>query len=182
MKWNFSELLKYKNEALKFEETLNLEAGLLENFGDVVLSAEPMHVTGFAQADHEDIIIHAHVTGKLVTPSTRSAQPVELPLDFDIDEVYIKEADHVDRYEIEDSVILVADDFVDFDQVVLEYVFLQVPLQVLAEGEADAEMPTGDGWEVIAEEDFIEKQADEPVAKNTPMAGLADLFADKTKD
>ncbi|MCM0583341.1 DUF177 domain-containing protein [Weissella diestrammenae] len=182
MKWYLSELLKYKNEPFEFSETLDLEQALLADFGDVILAATPMQVTGTARAENEDIIIHASVRGEIVTPSTRSAQPVHLPLDFEIDEVYIQSADHTDRYEIEDSVILVEDDVLDFKQVVMEYIFLQVPLQILAEGEAAAKMPSGEGWEVIAEDEFDAQQANQPIEKHTPMSGLADLFAQTSDD
>ncbi|MCZ9311601.1 DUF177 domain-containing protein, partial [Weissella koreensis] len=117
------------------------------------------------------------------TPSTRSARPVEFPLDFMIDEVYIRETEHADRYEIEESVILVKDDVIDFNEVLAQYIFLQIPLQILAEGEEEEAMPTGDGWEVISEDDYLAEQENgEEQATNTPLAGLADLLSeDKDK-
>lgn len=183
MKWNFSELLKYKQEPMEFQEELNLEAMTKEMFGDVILSLEPLQVQGWARMERDDVIIHAHVTGQLTTPSTRSARPVEFPLDFMIDEVYIRETEHADRYEIEESVILVKDDVIDFNEVLAQYIFLQIPLQILAEGEEEEAMPTGDGWEVISEDDYLAEQENgEEQATNTPLAGLADLLSeDKDK-
>ena len=90
MKWQYAELQKYKTESLQFSEVVDLKEPLLATFGDVVLDVTPLTVTGFAQADREDIIIHANVKGKLVTPSTRSLTPVEMDVDFDIDEVYLQ--------------------------------------------------------------------------------------------
>lgn len=179
MKWNFSELLKYKQEPMKFQEELNLEELTQKMFGDIILSLAPVQVEGWAQMERDDVVIHAHVTGELTTPSTRSARPVEFPLDFMIDEVYIRDTDHAERYEIEESVILVQDDVIDFSEVLAQYIFLQIPLQVLAEGENEEAMPTGDGWEVMSEEDYLAEQENgEEKATNTPLAGLANLLAD----
>jgi uncharacterized protein len=114
-----------------------------------------------------------------VTPSTRSLEPVEMPIDFDIDEVYLQDEAHADRYEIEDSVILVEDGVIDFNQALAEYVALSVPLQVLTEEEQNQPMPEGNGWAVISEDDFDKKKEEEPVQANTPLAGLADLFKDE---
>lgn len=179
MKWNFSELLKYKQEPMKFQEELNLEELTQKMFGDIILSLALVQVEGWAQMERDDVVIHAHVTGELTTPSTRSARPVEFPLDFMIDEVYIRDTDHAERYEIEESVILVQDDVIDFSEVLAQYIFLQIPLQVLAEGENEEAMPTGDGWEVMSEEDYLAEQENgEEKATNTPLAGLANLLAD----
>ena len=179
MKWQYAELQKYKTESLQFSEVVDLKEPLLATFGDVVLDVTPLTVTGFAQADREDIIIHANVKGKLVTPSTRSLTPVEMDVDFDIDEVYLQNEEHADRYEIEDSVILIEDGLIDFDQALMEYVALSVPLQVLTEEEKDQPMPKGKGWAVISEDDFEQKQEEAPAQANTPLAGLADLFKDE---
>ncbi|QIL51290.1 DUF177 domain-containing protein [Weissella coleopterorum] len=180
MKWNFSELLKYKQAPMEFNEELDLLGMSQELFGDVILNLEPVQVNGWAQMERDDVILHAHVTGELTTPSTRSARPVKFPLDFMIDEVYIRDTEHADRYEIEESVILIEDDVINFSEVLVQYIFLQIPLQVLADGEEQEAMPTGDGWEVISEDDYLIEQAKgEETATNTPLAGLADLMADE---
>jgi Predicted metal-binding, possibly nucleic acid-binding protein len=176
LKWQFNELAKYKQEALPFSETVDIKEALLRDFGDLVLDVTPLEVKGFAQADQEDIIIHANVTGELTVPSSRSLAPVSLPLDFAIDEVYLQDVAHEERYELEDSVMLVEDGMVDFLQAIVEFTVLQVPLQVLTEEEASAPMPTGSGWAVLTEDEYADQQVEEPVAANTPLAGLKDLF------
>ena len=150
MKWQFVELQKYKTEALQFNEVVDLKDEITTTFGDVILDVTPLTVTGF-----------------------------EMPIDFDIDEVYLQDEAHADRYEIEDSVILVEDGVIDFNQALAEYVALSVPLQVLTEEEQNQPMPEGNGWAVISEDDFDKKKEEEPVQANTPLAGLADLFKDE---
>ena len=99
MKWQFSELQTYKDEPLPFNETVMLKEDLLTQFGDVIKDITPVNVSGFAQSDDDDVLIHAHVTGELVTPSTRSLQPVTLPIDLDIDEIYIQDTPNSPRVE-----------------------------------------------------------------------------------
>jgi uncharacterized protein len=181
LKWQVAELAKYKTEAYPFEETLNVRDQLVETFGDIILDASELQVKGFAQADREDIIIHAHVTGELTVPSSRSLTPVKLPVDFDIDEIYLQDENHVERYEIEDSVILLESDLLDFERAVIEFTVLQVPLQVLTEEEKNAPLPSGSGWSVISEDDYEQQAEDEPAKTNTPLAGLKDLFDDSDK-
>ncbi|ATF40786.1 DUF177 domain-containing protein [Weissella paramesenteroides] len=181
MKWQFSELQTYKDEPLPFNETVTLKEDLLSKFGDVIKDITPVTVSGFAQSEDDDVFIHAHVTGELVTPSTRSLQPVTLPIDLDIDEIYIQDKQHEDRYSDEESVILVDDGKINFDEAILEYIVLSIPLQVLTDEEAkNNTMPAGKDWSVISEETY-ENQKQETKQQNTPLSGLADLFKDDEK-
>ncbi len=181
MKWQFSELQTYKDEPLPFNEKVTLKEDLLTQFGDVIKDITPVNVSGFAQSDDDDVLIHAHVTGELVTPSTRSLQPVTLPIDLDIDEIYIQDKEHEERYNDEESVIVVDDGKINFDEAILEYIVLSIPLQVLTEEEmTNGTMPTGEDWSVISEETY-EKKKQETKQQNTPLSGLADLLKDDEK-
>lgn len=176
LKWQFSELAKYREEAFPFKETVNLQETFKKDFGDLIIDASPLEVTGFAQADQTDIIVHAQVKGTLQVPSSRSLTPVELPVDFAIDEVYLQDAGHEEKYELEDSVMLVEDGVIDFLQAVIEFTVLQVPLQILADEDVSAPLPAGEGWAVLTEDDFAKQQVEEPESTNTPLAGLKGLF------
>lgn len=181
MKWQFSELQTYKDEPLPFNEKVTLKEDLLTQFGDVIKDITPVNVSGFAQSDDDDVLIHAHVTGELVTPSTRSLQLVTLPIDLDIDEIYIQDKEHEERYNDEESVIVVDDGKINFDEAILEYIVLSIPLQVLTEEEmTNGTMPTGEDWSVISEETY-EKKKQETKQQNTPLSGLADLLKDDEK-
>lgn len=178
MKWRFSDLQNFGEEVKHFTETLDVKDRLIGDFGNVVKDVSPVEVKGFTQADRADIIVHATVNVTVTTPSTRSLELVEVPLNFDIDEVYIQDSTHLDRYEEEQSVVVVEKD-IDFQEAVAEYIVVNIPLQVLTEEEAKGQdMPTGQDWTVLTETDY-ENQADEEQS-NTPLAGLADLFADSS--
>lgn len=175
MKWRFSDLQNYTDEVKNFTETLDVKDRLVTDFGDVIKEVTPVELNGFIQADRDDVIVHATVNVTVTTPSTRSLELVDVPLTFDIDEVYIQDTTHMDRYEEEQSVMVV-DKEIDFKEAVIEYIVVNIPLQVLTEEEAQGqEMPTGNDWAVLSEKDY-ENQADD-AESNTPLAGLADLFA-----
>ncbi|MHA7611203.1 YceD family protein [Weissella viridescens] len=179
MKWHFAELQNYKNEPLMVDETLDLKGPMLEKFSDVILDIEPIHVIGYIQADRDDLLIHLHLATTIVTPSSRSLTPVEFPLETDMDEIYIQEAAHADRYEDDETIILVEHDLIDFDEAIMESIVVSVPMQVLSETEKETdEMPSGKDWEVISEDAYAARKAEDPEAKHTPLAGLADLLND----
>jgi uncharacterized protein len=180
MKWSLLELRKFKEEGLQLDETLDLKADVLERFPDFILDVTPVEVRGFLEYKNEDVYIHAHVTGQMVVPSSRSLKPVELPLDFDIDETYTSEESHLSRYEITDSVILLDNDVLNFDEAVSEYLLLQIPLQILAEDEAedDIQMQSGKDWDVMTE-DQLEAQKADTTTIDPRLAKLKDLFPDQ---
>ena len=118
MKWQFSELQTYKDEPLPFNETVMLKEDLLTQFGDVIKDITPVNVSVL----HKVTMMTSYscpCNGELVTPSTRSLQPVTLPIDLDIDEIYIQDKEHEERYSDEESVIVVDDGKINFDEAIL---------------------------------------------------------------
>ncbi|MBM7616487.1 uncharacterized protein JOC36_000020 [Weissella uvarum] len=179
MKWHFTELQNYKQEPLQIDETLDLKQTMLEKFPDLILDMQPVHVKGFIQADQGDVMVHLHIETTIKTPSSRSLVPVDFPISTDMDEIYIQEESHADRYEDDETIILIDQDMVDFDEAIMEYIVVSIPMQVLSKAEQENdEMPSGKDWEVISEDDYAAKQAEDPEAKHTPLAGLADLLKD----
>lgn len=178
MKWRFSDLQNFGEAVKPFTETIDVKERLLADFGNVIKDVTPVEVKGFTQADRDDIIVHATVNVTVTTPSTRSLELVEVPLNFDIDEIYIQDGTHMDRYEEEQSVMTVEKE-IDFQEAIVEYIVVNIPLQVLTEEEAKGqEMPTGQNWTVMSETDHENKADEEQI--NTPLAGLADLFAENS--
>ncbi|MBS0949354.1 DUF177 domain-containing protein [Weissella minor] len=179
MKWHFAELQNYKTEPLQVDETLDVKAAMLEKFSDIVLDIEPVHVTGFIQADRDDVMVHFHIETTVTTPSSRSLEPVALPLETDMDEIYIQEESHADRYEDDETIILIDYDLVDFSEAIMETIVVSIPMQVLTDAEKNSDdMPAGKDWEVISEDAYEARKAEDPEAKNTPLAGLADMLKD----
>lgn len=179
MNWSFSDLMKHK-EPLHFNESLDLKKDLVNRVSEI-LDVSLIKVDGYAIKDRNAVLVSAHVTGKIVVPSSRSLQPVDLGLDFTINEYYVAEGTSLDRFESTETVLPVQDDQIDFSKAVADNVILQIPMQIFSPDEESGKvpMPSGKDWEVVSEQDEQEvqtKQVDPRLAK------LKDLFKSEDSD
>ncbi|WP_412988246.1 YceD family protein [Pediococcus siamensis] len=168
MNWSLSDLMKHK-EPLHFTESLDLKADLVSRMAEI-LDVKDIQVDGYAIKDRGAVLISAQVTGRIVVPSSRSLQPVDLKLDFTINEYYVAQGTSLERFDATDTVLSVEDDQIDFSKAVADNIILQIPMQIFSPEEINGEvpMPTGEGWQVISEQDEQEaqtKQVDPRLAK-----------------
>lgn len=179
MKWSMLEIRKYKIEPLRFVEKLDLKKEIITRFSDFIIDISPLDIKGFLEYKDGDVYVHANVSGTMIVPSSRSLKPVDFALDFMIDEFYTTEEGHLERYEDTDAVIVLENDVLDFDEAIIEYVVLQLPLQILAEDEVlDNDLPAGNGWEVVTEEQLDAQKAENQTI-DPRLAKLKDLFPDQ---
>nr|HPJ01042.1 DUF177 domain-containing protein [Enterococcus sp.] len=87
MKWSLLELRKYQDMPLTFEETLDLKNELMGRDNQIIDLA-PVKVQGMVTVSKKDYILHYTVDTVITLPSTRSLEPVELPLQFSVNEVF----------------------------------------------------------------------------------------------
>ena len=164
MKLYFNELKDYSsNRPLEINEKINVEQQLLQRFPDQVLSASEFTISGDVFTDKGDVVTSLHVTGTLTVPSTRSLKPVELPMDFRLDEIYVNSKAAEKRYDDEEAVFMVDEDGkIDIDNAVVENIILQIPMIVLSSDEiaGNEQMPKGNDWEVLSSEEFQKRQED----------------------
>lgn len=181
MKLSLTELQKdYRHEPLKFDESLDLKADLMDRYPDEVLDVTPAHVSGLASVESGgDILLYAHVEATLTVPSTRSLTPVALPVDFDITEFYVNSEAALNRYEKTDVVLLVQDDEIDVDKSIADNLLLQIPMQVLTKSEMeDKALPEGKGWSVTLEDDVEDESTTQSV--DPRLAKLKNFFDDSS--
>ena len=176
MEWNFTDLRKHK-EPFHFNETLDLEKSLIKRFPDVVLKCSPINLEGTATADHDAVIVDANIKCQLLVPSSRSLEPVNMDLDFNISEIYVDSPSLVDSFPEDEVVILVKDDIINVDKLVEDNIVLQVPMQILTpEEESKGIMPSGSDWEVTSE---LENDSEQAKHVDPRLAKLQDLLKDK---
>ncbi|MCF6160598.1 MAG: YceD family protein [Furfurilactobacillus sp.] len=182
MKWSLKELEKYRNEPLWIDETLDVKVKMLDRFADQVIDIDPVKVVGTVMVDRDDVLLDVKVSGKVIVPSSRSLAPVDFPFDFDMNEIYITEESHFDRYEENETVLLLETQTVDLDEGVIDNIIAQIPMQILTESERNGQdMPTGNGWEVISEDDYTaEQEENQPI--DPRLAKLKGLFPDQDQD
>lgn len=176
LKWTLSELAKYRQTPLHFSETLDLKQELMERDPEI-LDVTPVAADGYVSFDDGDILVSVTLGGKLTVPSTRSLQPVVLPLDFTFSEVYLTDETHKDKYEDGQLVLDLDGDTLDLHPAIADHVLLSIPMQVLTPEEAaQGIMPKGDNWTVMGEDDFAkEQEQDRP---NPAFEKLKGLFPD----
>lgn len=96
----------------------------------------------------------------VTVPSARSLEPVDLPLDLSVDEVFMTREQWSSMEEEQDEEILVLDnDTIDLTDSIEDNILLAIPMQVFSEEELQAtDLPKGNDWEVVSEEDYLQKK------------------------
>lgn len=160
MKWSLLELRKYQDMPLTFEEVLNLTDELTERDNQIINLA-PVKVTGLVTVSKKEYILHYTVETVITLPSTRSLEPVELPMSFSVDEVFMTPEQYQQRDEHipEEEILILEAQTLDLDSSVADNILLEIPMQVLTEEEKDSnDLPSGNDWVVISEDDFLQQK------------------------
>lgn len=183
MKWSVQELNKFKDEGLTINEVIDLQESLKARDTDV-LAVSPVHVTGHLTVNSTEYIACLKVKCTVTLPSTRSLTPVEVPISFDIDEVYMTPTQFASREpgEDDDLIMVLEKDLIDLSEAVEDYVLLNIPLQILTEEEEEQDtMPEGQDWEVISEEEFQRRKEASEDKINPQMAQLKTLLEEDSE-
>lgn len=181
MKWALSELNKFRGDQLDFTETIDLNASLKKREPSII-DISPIKVNGFLEVDELGYYAHMTVETILTVPSSRSLEPVELPLNLVIDEEYMTQRQYdalKDVPEDDKSLIIVLEkDLIDLTEAIEDFILLNLPLQVLTEEEKQStELPKGDFWQVVSEDDIIEELETETQTTIDPrLAKLSEFF------
>ncbi|SFH66715.1 YceD family protein [Pisciglobus halotolerans] len=184
MKWSLNELYKYREEPFNFSDTIDLKESLMKRDNEI-LDASPIHFDGILAIDEEELILHMNVSLELTLPSARSLEPVNYPMAFTIDEIYIPRTAGDIKEDNEDEVVIKLEhDWIDLTESIEDSVLLHLPLQVFTEEEKERqEMPSGENWTVISEEDYFSSEKPDSSETIDPrLAGLKDFFKDDSSE
>ncbi|HEL1747864.1 TPA: DUF177 domain-containing protein [Streptococcus suis] len=167
-------------DGISFDKTLDLQEELQARNGEV-LGLSPVQVTGNVRFESGFFFLDYQMTYDITLASSRSLQPVVLHEVQNVNELFVaneavlKEQDLID----EDMVLVVEDDYIVLDESVADNILLAIPIKVLTpEEEAGQELPSGQAWALMTEEDFQQK-AQEKKEANSPFAQLQGLFGDE---
>ncbi|MGQ7383879.1 YceD family protein [Streptococcus suis] len=167
-------------DGISFDKTLDLQEELQARNGEV-LGLSPVQVTGNIRFESGFFFLDYQMTYDITLASSRSLQPVVLHEVQNVNELFVaneavlKEQDLID----EDMVLVVEDDYIVLDESVADNILLTIPIKVLTpEEEAGQELPSGQAWALMTEEDFQQK-AQEKKEANSPFAQLQGLFGDE---
>lgn len=182
LKLTSEQLLKLQHQTLHLDEQVDLSVPLKKRLPEMI-AVSPLHVVGTLRNDDLGWVSQLTVTGEITLPSTRSLAPVGLPLNLQIEELYVLPADQPSQDELEQmdqTVITIENDLLDLETAIEDHIILNIPTQIFTQDELDHQtMPTGEGWSVISEDEFsslAEEQAEQP---NPEFEKLKDLFKDE---
>ncbi|HEM4879649.1 TPA: DUF177 domain-containing protein [Streptococcus suis] len=164
-------------DGISFDKTLDLQEELQARNGEV-LGLSPVQVSGNVRFESGFFFLDYQMTYDITLASSRSLQPVLLHEVQEVNELFVaneavlKEQDLID----EDMVLVVEDDPIVLEESVADNILLAIPIKVLTpEEEAGQELPSGQAWALMTEEDFQQK-AQEKKEANSPFAQLQGLF------
>lgn len=164
-------------DGISFEKTLDLQEDLQARNSDV-LGLSPVQVSGNVRFESGFFFLDYQMTYDITLASSRSLQPVLLHEVQEVNELFVaneavlKEQDLID----EDMVLVVEDDYIVLEESVADNILLAIPIKVLTpEEEAGTDLPSGQAWALMTEEDFQQK-AQEKKEANSPFAQLQGLF------
>lgn len=181
MKWALSELNKFRDGQLDFSETIDLSDSLKIR-DHSILNVEPITVDGFLQVNREGYLAHYVAKTVITMPSSRSLEPVEIPMTLSVDEEYMTQRQYdaiTDLSEDEKNLIIVLEkDLIDLSESIEDFILLNLPMQVLTEDEKQStDYPKGDFWTVVSEDELKKEREIETTTTIDPrLAKLSELF------
>lgn len=185
MKWSLLELKKHQDTPVTFDETFELKAELMSRDSQI-LDVAPVNVSGLLSVSKNDYLVHYTIKTVLTLPSSRSLEPVPLTLDFSVDELFMTQEQFDNRAELigEEEVLIIEGQTIDLKESVVDNILLAIPLQILSEEEINSpELPSGNDWVVISEEDYLAQQeAAEENNIDPRLAKLSELLKDDPSD
>lgn len=185
MKWSLVELEKYQETPLQFSETLDLKRELM-NRDKQILDLSSVKVEGMVVVEDTDYILHYTVEATITLPSSRSLEPVELPMNFSVDEVFMtpEQYERLDESAQTEDILILEKQQLDLNDSVMDNILLRIPLQVFTEDEKQlGTMPSGEDWAVISEDEYNQQKETEKEETVDPrMKNLSSLLEDLEED
>lgn len=178
MKWSLMELRKYQETPLEIVETFDVKETLMQR-DELILDLSPVTVTGLLNVSPSDYTLHYRLKTVMTVPSSRSLEPVELPISLTITEVFMTEEQYQRRDGLipDEEILLLEKGSIDLIESIEDNLLLAIPMQVLTEKEKqDDTLPTGDGWEVISEDVYQQRQEEADSQTDPRLAKLSELF------
>lgn len=184
MKWSLLELSKYKNDSLSFDTSLDVTDRLRQK-ESMILDATPVQVKGTLTVEADSYLLFYQAETVLTLPSTRSLEPVDVPIVIQIDELFMTPEqfrENKDKVQ-EQEVFLLDAQTIDLSESIVDNIVLAIPLQVLTEEERNGkDLPSGEGWKVLSEDEYESMVQEEQQQKIDPrLAKLSDFYFDEDK-
>ena len=164
--------IKKSTEGIRFNSSLQIKETLMERNKDV-LDVKEVSAEGIVFYDDGLYVLNYTLDYTITLPSSRSMLPVDVHRIEEVSEMFIEEAD---VHAKEDLVLVLEGEYIDLEESATDNILLTIPMQVLSEEEQNSnDMPTGNNWSVLTEEQY-EALQDEKKKENNPFSALKGLF------
>ena len=121
MKWTIDQLLKKAHQGIEFDETIDYSS-VLDKAGDI-LSISTAHVEGTYTYHDPDFIFDLKIQTTLTMACAKTLKPVQVDLDFSVEEIFSLTLDEEKR--------LIEGNSIDLYPVVWSNIYLEKPLRVV---------------------------------------------------
>lgn len=154
MKWTRAELESSETGKVTFDEDVTIDPEAFDAIS-LINSVRDVHVdgSGYLDASTGHFYSKLHVTGTILCPDAISGEEIEYPFETDSEDVW--SFDDTD----EDDVRVVTGEVIDMLPAVTDAIIMEAPLD--ATETAPEDYPSGDGWQVISEEEYERRRREE---------------------
>lgn len=181
MKWTLKQIQEHRGEPLYFDQTVNRESSLMKRDREI-LAVSDIHAAGFLLYENHAVLANFQIDYTITLPSSRSLTPVDVRISVPINETYVEmEIGSAQADDLSEVVIPIEDGEVDLIEAIEDTILLNIPSQILTEEEMESnEMPTGNDWVLVSEEEYQQKRTQEKEGKIDPrLAKLKALLEDE---
>lgn len=182
LKWALVELKKNGGQPLHLSGALDLSTELKKRYPEMI-AISPVQVDGYLFLEHDyQVLVSLELNYQLTLPSSRSLKPVDLDMTVPMTEIYLAPVAPKTEMEKDQLVFRLEYDWIDLKEPIIEAILTAMPLKVLTpeEESGQSEMPSGDGWSVLSEEEAqnqsLDTESDDAVQKNSPFSVLKEYF------
>lgn len=163
MKWSITQLRKYQGQPFEFDQTVNYNH-LIDKLGLIDLS--DIRVKGKLDVKSNEVVADIHLTGAYTMEDARTLKPVEVPIDVETTEIFGLEGhEFSDSEEDDEHYHLATNGMIDLRDIAEELVIIEKPIRAVAEDSSLEDMlQSGQGWEVIDEDELEESEQAEEIS------------------
>lgn len=178
MKWTLRQIKEYADEIMPFEIEMDVSQSIQERKSNII-HIGPVQAKGYFTQQGEDIVMYCQYNVDVTLPSTRSLQPVIVPLEVSVKERYVDGDGEGNPQNFEETVIALEHDYIDLVESAVDSILLNLPTKVIAEDETEGSLPSGKDWTVVTEEDYQRELEAETDKIDPRFAALKTLLDDQ---
>lgn len=155
MKWTLRQIQDSPEHLISFDLPLEVKEALKAK-DDTIIDVLSVEVKGLVSWIDDMYILHGRIHARLILPSSRTLNPVEISLTIPLDERYVHNERELDD-EYSGVTLILEHDYIDITDAVVDAIIVNLPKRVLSSEEVDKPLPSGDNWEMLTENQYDER-------------------------